>query len=141
MKPKANKIRNQTKKPTKFMLKWKGKIVPSWNQVFDGTIDMLSQWDYIYFFNTFFNCRVIVKFVAQQMTIVSAWKYKERGLKYLQGHWSFKIALVSLFLKKWLLYSQWYVHLWQGWWLLVGCLAKFLTRVEQLTSLAITSIF
>lgn len=69
---------------------------------------------YIYFFNTF-NCRVIVKFVAQQMTIVSAWKYKARGLKYLQGHWSFKIALVSLFLKKWLLYSQWYVHLWQGW--------------------------
>lgn len=111
----AKKIRNQTKKPTKFMLKWKGKIVPSWNQVFDGTIDMLSQWDYIYFFNTFFNCRVIVKFVAQQMTIVSAWKYKARGLKYLQGHWSFKIALVSLFLKKWLLYSQWYVHLWQGW--------------------------
>lgn len=47
----------------------------------------------------FFNCRVIVKFVAQQMTIVSAWKYKARGLKYLQGHWSFKIALVSLFLK------------------------------------------
>lgn len=68
--------------------------------MFDGTIDMLSQWDYIYFFNTFFNCRVIVKFVAQQMTIVSAWKYKARGLKYLQGHWSFKIALVSLFLKK-----------------------------------------
>lgn len=67
------------------------------------------------FFNTFFNCRVIVKFVAQQMTIVSAWKYKARGLKYLQGHWSFKIAFVSLFLKKWLLYSQWYVHLWQGW--------------------------
>lgn len=69
---------------------------------------------YIYFFNTF-NCRVIVKFVAQQMTIVSAWKYKARGLKYLQGHWSFKIALVSLFLKKWLLYSQWYIHLLQGW--------------------------
>lgn len=112
-KGKQNKKSN--KKPTKFMLKWKGKIVPSWNQVFDGTIDMLSQWDYIYFFNTFFNCRVIVKFVAQQMTIVSAWKYKARGLKYLQGHWSFKIALVSLFLKKWLLYSQWYVHLWQGW--------------------------
>lgn len=98
MKPKANKIRNQTKKPTKFMLKWKGKIVPSWNQVFDGTIDMLSQWDYIYFFNTFFNCRVIVKFVAQQMTIVSAWKYKARGLKYLQGHWSW-LPLCHCFLK------------------------------------------